>query len=103
MAEPVAIGISATLSNARTIHDQLSAAGVADAAVLIDVSALQACDLSFVQMVEAFRRDAQTRGVSVTLTGPGPDCVRRVLRDAGLLHAETTAATEFWLQGETLQ
>ena len=99
---PSTITVVAAKVTTRTIHDfadQLGAAIADDPAVTLDVSAVADVDLSFVQLVEAGRRDASEPGRSLRLDRPANPAIAALLRRAGFLTAPTPADIDFWFHG----
>jgi hypothetical protein len=69
-------------------------------AVTLDLSTLESCDLSFVQLVEAGRRTAAARGKTFALAQPAPPPLAAILSRAGFAGATAPAADiAFWYHG----
>ena len=99
---PSKITVVAAKVTTRTIRDfaeQIGAAIAADPVVTLDVSVVADVDLSFVQLVEAARRDVGESGRSLRLNAPANPAIAALLRRAGFLTAPAPADIDFWFHG----
>lgn len=71
--------------------------------VVLDLPAQASIDLSFLQLVEAARKQADLSGKSFSLARPVDDSVKAVLERAGFLPFDRAEDTRFWFHKETLQ
>jgi hypothetical protein len=69
----------------------------------LDVSGLIETDLTFVQLLEAARRDAAKDGRRLTLDAPAGGAVLEVLQRGGFLDDAGSDRAKFWLQGTMSQ
>ena len=88
-----------TLSNISHLHEETVAAFAQDGPIVFDIDTLEAVDLAFVQLVEAARKQAATRGTDIRLSRPAAEPVAQVLRRAGLLTRATSDDIDFWFHG----
>ena len=77
--------------------DDMRSAFAADPSLTLDISGVAEADLSFVQLIEAARR--QTPDHSLTLDRPANAVVAALLQRAGFLTAPTPADIDFWFHG----
>jgi len=69
----------------------------------LDISDISETDLTFVQLIEAARRQAREAGGVLSLCAPADGSVLEVLRRGGFLDDERSERTQFWLQGASDQ
>jgi anti-anti-sigma regulatory factor len=86
--DSIRLGDSLTIAQVRLVHRELkqALAAVGGSAVTLDGSAMEAVDTAGVQLLAAFLREAQTRGITVrwrNVPAALPECARRLgLREA---------------------
>lgn len=83
-------GIRTTLLEAFQIHEELE----------LDLSQVAEADLSFLQLIEAARKFAQSEGKRLRLTTPATAPLAALLERAGFLAGETSDIHDFWLKGD---
>lgn len=88
---------SSLVKGAGQLKAELETALRSGAPVVIDTTDLADVDLSFLQTVEAARRQASANGGDVALSEPAGDGLRAVLDRAGLSATFTPADRSFWL------
>lgn len=71
--------------------------------VVIDVPPQASIDLSFLQLMDAARKQAEASGKIFTLARPIDDSVKAVLERAGYLPFEHAEDSQFWFHKETMQ
>ena len=93
------LGKTATITGAAALRADIAAALSTGAAITLDAASLVDVDLSFVQLIEAARREAAARGVELTLAQPANDCLAAVLERTGVTTA-AAADRSFWFHGK---
>lgn len=93
----------AGIQNATVLRELLLGALEDQAAVTLDLSAVVTTDLSFLQLVEAGRREAASRGKTLALAAPASGAVRAVLDRAGFAAMPAGDALDFWFHGDLSQ
>ncbi len=68
--------------------------------VVLDIPEKAEADLSFVQLIEAVRRHAETNDKALALAAPARGQVLKVLERAGFVEAFNSEDTKFWLHEE---
>ncbi len=71
--------------------------------VVLDVPPRASIDLSFLQLMDAARKQAEASGKTFTLARPVDDSVMAVLERAGFLPFDRADDTRFWFHKENLQ
>lgn len=71
--------------------------------VTVDVSGVSACDLSFVQLLEAARKSCARRGGEIRLAAPASGSLLEVLHRGGFLPSDDTSRLEFWTHAGAAQ
>ncbi len=96
-------GTHADLGHADDLRVRLLS-GLADGDELIlDVSGLVSADLSFVQLIEAARKQAASEGKAIALSSPAPAPLATLVEASGLLWARSAEDLQFWFKGEAGQ
>ena len=109
MQEPSAPDPGATvdgdlcLATIAGLYNDLTVALDCGRSVSIDMGTAETADLSVLQLIVAARRQAETRGGSVTLATAAPPALAALLERAGFAAAAGTADHDFWFQGERHQ
>jgi hypothetical protein len=85
------------LHNIAELHQALREVLMPGAEITIDASALEHCDLSLVQLLEAGRLEAARIGASFALASPVPACLLDTATLAGV--AGAAPAPPFWTTG----
>ncbi|OYW48158.1 MAG: hypothetical protein B7Y36_15255 [Novosphingobium sp. 28-62-57] len=67
--------------------------------VTLDASALEAIDLTFLQLVHALRTDAAAQGKQVALSAPANPHLSAILTRAGFAPGASPSDDDFWFQG----
>ena len=67
---------------------------------ILDIDEEAQVDLSFVQLVTAARKQAESRGVQLLLSRPAAGDLYDVLKRGGFLDEMTPDAAHFWLHQE---
>lgn len=97
---------SLTLPNTLTIKNILAVQEIIlshladNSATILDIDAEAQVDLSFVQLVTAARKQAESRGVQLLLSRPAAGDLYDVLKRGGFLDEMTPDAAHFWLHQE---
>lgn len=71
--------------------------------VVLDVPSNASVDLSFLQLMDATRKQADALGKTFTLARPVDDSVKAVLERAGFLPFDRAEDSRFWFHKENLQ
>lgn len=71
--------------------------------VVLDVPPKASIDLSFLQLMDAARKQAEVSGKTFTLARPIDDSVKTVLERAGFLPFDRAEDTRFWFHKENMQ
>ncbi|MEZ2127977.1 MULTISPECIES: STAS domain-containing protein [unclassified Sinorhizobium] len=71
--------------------------------VIFEIPGEADADLSFVQLIEATRKQAKASGKSVALSAPASGSVLRVLERGGFVEAFSAEDARFWLHQEVTQ
>lgn len=96
-------GSHADLGHADDLRSRLLT-GLADSDELIlDVSGLVSADLSFVQLIEAARKQAVIEGKAIALSAAAPAPLVTLVEASGLLWARSPEDLQFWFKGEAGQ
>lgn len=98
MATMISLDGPLTVANAEQIRDRLCEAMARHADVEVDCSAVDACDLSFVQLLVAARKSAAANGVALRLAAPAAGALLETVRRSGLLQA--AEERRFWVKEE---
>jgi len=97
---------SLTLPNALTIKNIVAVQEIIldhlanNATAILDIDAEAQVDLSFVQLVTAARKHAETRAGRLVLARPATGDLYEVLKRGGFLDEMTPDAAHFWLHQE---
>lgn len=94
---------SLSIRNAHAVREQLLSGLSDNNSVIIDIPEGADADLSFIQVVEASRRHAQTYGKSIALKNPAGGRVLETLRRGGFLSDMDAAACQFWFHRKEIQ
>lgn len=97
---------AATVRTIETIHSALADAMKRYSAVEVDCAHLDAVDASFIQLVVAARKTAQSRGTALMLAQAASGALHEALVRGGFLvfvTGERNEKAEFWLKGATAQ
>jgi len=70
-----------------------------DQEVVVDLAGLTRADLSFVQTLEAARRQAEACGAELRLAAPAPEALREVLELGGFPLVDSHGEPNFWTNG----
>lgn len=99
--EPKVLAFSgpATIRQVTESCAQLKAALAGGEAVRLDLSAVSACDVSFVQLLESARRSSDR----LRLAGPAAGALREVLERGGFLEGCTPDQLHFWTHAGAAQ
>jgi anti-anti-sigma regulatory factor len=65
--------------------------------LVIDVAAVTAADLSFIQLIEAARVSCAERGTALRLAQPADGALRETLSRGGFLDPAQPQRTQFWI------
>jgi anti-anti-sigma regulatory factor len=84
-----------TIRTAEDIHTKLIDALARNTAVVIDCSAAESIDLSFIQLLLAARRSAETAGHTFALAAPASGVLAAALTQGGFLPSNDP----FWTGG----
>lgn len=87
------VAISESVCRALAAHDE----------VVLDVSDVQAADLSLIQAIESARRLAARDGRQLRLLHPVPSSLSALLERAGFTAAASPADIDFWFHGDMPQ
>jgi len=91
------------LARVDTLRERLLGALAEADHVTLDLSELATADLSFVQLIEAARIQAEREGKTIALAAPAPDAVARIVTASGMLWDERPADLQFWFHKEVGQ
>ncbi|WP_337270275.1 STAS domain-containing protein [Oryzifoliimicrobium ureilyticus] len=86
-----------TIRNISEIYSTVGEAFTSSFSLCLDIPAGAQIDLSFVQMIEALRRQARDDHKDLTLAGPVQDNLATILRQAGLWDGLEADDKKFWL------
>lgn len=103
MGSIIDCGTHADLGHIETLHEQLLAAFAQNDALTVDVSGLTCADLSFVQLIEAARKQAVCDGKTIALSTPPPEPLSSLIEASGLLWERNPEDVQFWSKGEAGQ
>lgn len=92
-----------TVRTAAQFQSQLISAFGSSTEVLLNISAVEDADLSFVQTVHAARDHAERNGKALRLAEPASGAVRALLDRGGFVLAASPADIDFWFHGVTPQ
>jgi len=99
----VALPPGCTINAAPAIAAQIcEALGTADS-VTLDLSAVENCDLSFLQLVESGRRMAERDGKAFQLAEPASSLLAAILTRAGIAGPTAPDDITFWHHGVSPQ
>ena len=100
MQSVISCGTHGVLARAAELREQILE-GFAEAdQVTLDLGELTTADLSFPQLIEAARVQAEHDGKTIALTAPAPDVLARIIEASGLLWEERPADLQFWFHKE---
>lgn len=103
MGSIINCGTHADLGHIEVLHEQLLAGFAASDALTLDVSGLVCADLSFVQLIEAARKQAARDGKPIALSTPPPEPLSSLIEVSGLLWERNPEDVQFWSKGEAGQ
>ncbi|CZT33271.1 STAS domain-containing protein [Rhizobium sp. 9140] len=97
---PLVLPVALTIRQSRDIAETLRAAFEHSGDVVINVPEAADADLSFIQLLEASRRYAETLGRSFSLSRPAEGSLLSTLARGGFLTDMTPQDSRFWLHGK---
>ncbi len=97
---PLVLPVALTIRHSRDIAEMLRAAFERAGDILVEVPAAADTDLSFIQLLQASRRHADTLGRSFYLSGPAEGSLLSTLARGGFLTNMTPQDSRFWLHGK---
>jgi anti-anti-sigma regulatory factor len=86
-----------TLRNIADAHAELLQAFAPGTDVVLDLSAVEEADLTFVQLILSAQQSAVAQQLGFTLSAPAPEPVMQVLVRGGFIDPESDARRDFWL------
>lgn len=89
-----------TTRTVSTMTNEIRAALAMPGDVVIDASAAETVDLSFLQLIEAARRHSEAGAATLRLAAPANPAIAALLHRAGVLTAPTPADIDFWFHGD---
>ncbi|MFB2550013.1 STAS domain-containing protein [Ensifer soli] len=101
--EPLTLTPPLTIRSIDGLHARLLAPLQAGRSVVLEIETEADCDLSVLQLLEAARRYARERGVSLTLSNPVGARIRETLGRAGFLSDMDADASRFWFHRKDVQ
>lgn len=90
-----------TVRVAAQFRSELISALASHHEVVLDTTAVEEADLSFVQIVYAARDEAERNEKLLRLAAPASGAVRALLERGGFVSAASPADLDFWFHGET--
>lgn len=102
MPNPSAVKLSDSLSirDANVVHEQLKTALSEADSVELFIPSDAEVDLSFVQIVESARLEADVAGKTLELAAPAENAVRSIIERGGFLTAGGNGDRSFWTHEE---
>ena len=91
---------SCKVDRAAELKQQLSAALETSAEVNVDLSRVESCDLTLVQLLCAAQKTATQSGKIVKVLGNTSGAFRNMVQESGLVHVCTLCSAEMCLQEE---
>ncbi|MDF0698418.1 STAS domain-containing protein [Rhizobium sp. MC63] len=82
------------------LHSKLSEAFRSKDEIFLSIPAGAEADLSFIQLIEAARRQAKSDGKTFNLSSPASGNVLKVLKRAGFIESFDQEDLKFWLHKE---
>jgi len=95
----IAWGGEISVAQAEEVHDRFRAALADGRPIVVDCSAIEDVDISFIQLLIAARTSARRRGVPFRLTQPVGEPFLAVLRCCGFLLEAPLPQDDFWTGG----
>jgi anti-anti-sigma regulatory factor len=92
-----------TVRQIKEAHERLQTVVAAGGAVVVDVTDVAACDLSFVQLLESARLSCGRSGDRFALSAPAAGPLRDVLERGGFLDGADADRTQFWTHAGAAQ
>ncbi|WP_064708767.1 STAS domain-containing protein [Rhizobium bangladeshense] len=84
------------------LHSKLSAEFRSKDEIVVSISDGAEADLSFIQLVEAARRQAKSEGKTFRLSSPASGSVLKVLERGGFIESFDQEDLNFWLHKEVM-
>lgn len=92
-----------TIRHAAQVKELIATSLGGGADILLAVNPDAATDLSFVQLVTAARRHAESEGGTISLAEPASPKLRDVLRRGGFIEGAAPDDLKFWFHSENAQ
>lgn len=103
MQAAINTGSAVTVQSACKLQQDIASHFATGQSVVLDVTCLLNIDLSFIQIIESARLQAESDGLQFSLSTSVPEAVQAVLDRAGLSNNMSPADTAFWFDGERVQ
>lgn len=91
---------SLSIKNISEIYSNISAGLNSNISIVLEIDEGPDADLSFIQLVEAARREAQAQNKKISLARPAAGSILKVLERAGFVEAFNREDAQFWLHKE---
>jgi hypothetical protein len=99
---PLTLPVTLTIKNILAVHEMILGALSKNTTAVLDIGEDAQVDLSFVQLVTAARKHAESGAGRVLLARPAAGDLYDVLKRGGFLDDMTPDAAYFWLHQETI-
>ncbi|MBB4191578.1 hypothetical protein GGE45_001108 [Rhizobium aethiopicum] len=98
--ESITLPALLNIRHAAELHTKLIGAFRSKDTILFSIPADAEADLSFIQLIEAARRQAKVAGKTLNLSSPASGSVLKVLERAGFIESFDQEDLKFWLHKE---
>ncbi len=83
------------IDNAKDLYEQFCSAIENHDHIDLDISGIKKIDLSVLQLLFSFKKEAYLKNTTIRITGPVEDNIKTVLKISGLLHSDVDNDNRF--------